>query len=124
MEYLTTILQAACGPVGHVILQEETTEGTDPVSELLKGNVQTVEYSNGNIIVDAPRGGKVYMAGSFNPLHEGHRGMLAAAIEARQGKQGLYEAGAIHWHVVCIAGSHKSGTCAIPSAALWWDAVT
>ncbi len=61
----------------------------DPVEELLKGNIQTVEYSNGNVIVNAPRGGKVYMAGSFNPLHEGHRGMLAAALTARQDKQGL-----------------------------------
>ena len=56
----------------------------DPVEELLAGRVRTVEYSNGNVIVDARRGGKVYMAGSFNPLHEGHKGMLAAAIQARQ----------------------------------------
>ncbi len=70
-------------------MQEETTEIADPISALLKGNVHTVEYSNGNVIVDAPRGGRVYMAGSFNPLHEGHRGMLAAALKARQDKQGL-----------------------------------
>lgn len=93
---LAANLQAAHGPLGRVILQEHTTEVTDPISELLKGNVQTVEYSNGNVIVDAPRGGRVYMAGSFNPLHEGHRGMLAAAIKAREGNQGLCEASAVH----------------------------
>jgi len=70
-------------------LQEETTEVADPISALLEGDVHTVEYSNGNVIVDAPRGGRVYMAGSFNPLHEGHRGMLAAALTAQQDKQGL-----------------------------------
>ena len=47
--------------------QDECTETADPVEELLQGRVRTVEYSNGNVIVDAPRGGKVYMAGSFNP---------------------------------------------------------
>ncbi|KAL0028740.1 hypothetical protein WJX79_003641 [Trebouxia sp. C0005] len=72
-------------------LQEETTEIADPIDALLKGDVQTVEYSNGNVVVDAPRGGKVYMAGSFNPLHEGHRGMLAAALTAQQDKQGQVE---------------------------------
>lgn len=54
-----------------------------------------MEYSNGNVIVNAPRGAKVYMAGSFNPLHEGHRGMLAAALKPRQNQQeqveGCYE---------------------------------
>lgn len=70
-------------------MQEETTEIADPINGLLKGDVQTVEYSNGNVVVDAPRGGRVYMAGSFNPLHEGHRGMLAAALTTRQDKQGL-----------------------------------
>lgn len=73
-------------------MQEETTEIADPITVLLKGDAHTVEYSNGNVIVDAPRGGRIYMAGSFNPLHEGHRGMLAAALTARQHKQGLYTA--------------------------------
>ena len=64
------------------------TEVADPVQALLDGKVQTVEFSNGNVGVDAPRSGRVYMAGSFNPLHDGHRGMLAAALKARQDKQG------------------------------------
>lgn len=69
-------------------LQEELTEMADPVEELLQGRVRTVEYSNGRVVVDAPRSGPVYMAGSFNPLHQGHRGMLAAAIKARQSGAG------------------------------------
>lgn len=73
---------------GHHYMQEDFTEIADPIAELLKGNIETVEYSNGNVIVNAPRGAKVYMAGSFNPLHEGHRGMLAAALKARQNQQG------------------------------------
>lgn len=76
-------------------VQEDFTEIADPIAELLKGNIETVEYSNGNVIVNAPRGAKVYMAGSFNPLHEGHRGMLAAALKPRQNQQeqveGCYE---------------------------------
>jgi hypothetical protein len=27
----------------------------------------------GQIVVDAPRPGRVYLPGSFNPLHKGHR---------------------------------------------------
>lgn len=69
-------------------LKEEVTEVTDPIKALLEGKVRTVEFSNGNVIVDAPRSGRVYMAGSFNPLHDGHRGMLAAALKVRQDKQG------------------------------------
>lgn len=70
------------------LLKEEVQEVTDPVNALLEGKVQTVEFSNGSVVIDAPRPGRVYMAGSFNPLHDGHRGMLAAALKARQDKQG------------------------------------
>ncbi|KAL3139080.1 hypothetical protein ABBQ32_005876 [Trebouxia sp. C0010 RCD-2024] len=72
-------------------VQEEVTEMADPVKALLEGKVQTVEFSNGNVVVDAPRSSRVYMAGSFNPLHDGHRGMLAAALETRQAEQGRSE---------------------------------
>lgn len=75
-------------PTRGAVLQEEVTEMADPVKALLEGKVQTVEFSNGNVVVDAPRSSRVYMAGSFNPLHDGHRGMLAAALETRQAEQG------------------------------------
>lgn len=53
----------------------------EPLQELLAGRVRCVEYSGGRVYVDAPRGpGRVYLPGSFNPLHEGHRQMLAAAV--------------------------------------------
>ena len=71
-----------------LLLKEDRSETADPIQALLDGKIQSVEYSNGSVIIDAPRAGRVYMAGSFNPLHEGHRGMLAAALKARQDKQG------------------------------------
>ena len=67
-------------------MQEDTTELADPLEELLAGNISTVEFSHGFVVVNAPRRGRVYMSGSFNPLHEGHRGMLAAGLAARSKK--------------------------------------
>lgn len=32
--------------------------------------------AGGNIYVDAPRPGRIYLPGSFNPLHDGHKDML------------------------------------------------
>ena len=72
------------------VLKEQVHGVADPVKALLEGKVQTVEFSNGNVVIDAPRSGRVYMAGSFNPLHDGHRGMLAAALKARQDQQGQF----------------------------------
>eukprot|EP00884_Botryococcus_braunii_P010579 jgi/Botrbrau1/19522/Bobra.0035s0021.1 len=60
-------------------LQEETWELTDPIQELLEGRVNTLEFSGGTVVVDAARKNRLYLPGSFNPLHDGHRGMLAAA---------------------------------------------
>ena len=45
----------------------------EPLQELLDGKVRSVEYSGGQVIVDAPRRGRVYLPGSFNPLHDGHK---------------------------------------------------
>ncbi|KAK9815499.1 hypothetical protein WJX72_004708 [[Myrmecia] bisecta] len=69
----------AADAVEHVAVSEEQLG--DPLEALLAGRVQTVEFSGGQVVVDAPRRGRIYLAGSFNPLHEGHRGMLAAACQ-------------------------------------------
>ena len=54
-------------------VQETSQSIRDPLDELLKGNIDSVEYSGGQIICNAPRRNRVYLPGSFNPLHDGHR---------------------------------------------------
>lgn len=54
----------------------------EPLAELLAGRVRCVEFSGGRVFVDAPRGGRLYLPGSFNPLHDGHTALLAAALRA------------------------------------------
>jgi hypothetical protein len=63
------------------------------LQQLLAGRVQCVEYSGGNVYIDAPRGrNRVYLPGSFNPLHEGHKAMLNAAVKlAGPDYEGCYE---------------------------------
>ena len=54
--------------------EQETSEAAEePLEALLDGKVNSVEFSGGHVIVDAPRRGRIYLPGSFNPLHEGHR---------------------------------------------------
>ncbi|BDA48658.1 hypothetical protein COCOBI_12-3390 [Coccomyxa sp. Obi] len=65
-------------------LQETVQSIGEPLQELLEGRVRSVEYSGGQVIVDAPRRGRVYLPGSFNPLHEGHKGLLAAALKTKE----------------------------------------
>ncbi|GAX76497.1 hypothetical protein CEUSTIGMA_g3942.t1 [Chlamydomonas eustigma] len=68
---------------------------SDPISDLLEGKVQCVEYSpNGSVVVDAPRNQKIVLSGSFNPLHDGHKKMLNTAVEqfgAVKGLEGCFE---------------------------------
>lgn len=45
----------------------------DPLEALLEGRVGSVEFSGGQVICDAARRNRVYLPGSFNPLHDGHR---------------------------------------------------
>ena len=51
----------------------DTTDVGDPLELLQAGSIRSVEYSGGRVVVDAPRPGRVYLPGSFNPLHDGHR---------------------------------------------------
>jgi hypothetical protein len=44
----------------------------EPLAALLAGQVRSVEYSGGGLVlVDAPRRRRVYLPGSFNPPHQG-----------------------------------------------------
>jgi hypothetical protein len=65
-------------------LEERFDEREDPISALLAGRASCVELGAGlPAVVDAPRGeGRVYLSGSFNPLHAGHEGLLEAAVAA------------------------------------------
>jgi hypothetical protein len=69
------------------------TPADQPLQDLLAGRVRCVEFSGGNVYVNAPRGrGRVYLPGSFNPLHEGHKQMLAAAVQlAGPDAEGCFE---------------------------------
>jgi hypothetical protein len=51
------------------------TEDTapEPLQALLDGKLRAVEFAAGQVVVDAPRRRRVYLPGSFNPLHDGHR---------------------------------------------------
>jgi hypothetical protein len=55
---------------------------SDPIQDLLEGKVRSVEFCGGQVVVDAPRRGRVYLPGSFNPLHEGHKQLLETAVKA------------------------------------------
>lgn len=57
--------------VGADVGQVRSLPRRDPLDALLAGEVRSVEYSGGRVFVDAPRPGRVYLPGSFNPLHEG-----------------------------------------------------
>ena len=51
------------------------------LQNMINGRYKTLEFSGsgGLAIVDAPRPGRVYLPGSFNPLHTGHQELLSAA---------------------------------------------
>lgn len=70
-------------PVPHLVEGDEVSDNVmcddEPLQSLIDEKIRCVEYSGGQVIVDAPRSGRVYLPGSFNPLHEGHKQLLAAA---------------------------------------------
>eukprot|EP00898_Chlorokybus_atmophyticus_P003070 jgi/Chlat1/3764/Chrsp259S03906 len=57
----------------------------DPIDALMKGEVSLVqfEFPSGIVNLDAARG-RVFLPGSFNPLHHGHTKLLAAAAKAAE----------------------------------------
>lgn len=63
----------------------------DAIQMLLNGQTKTVEFSGGSIFLNAPRSNRIYLPGSFNPLHDGHKELLAAACSMKSGKEGAYE---------------------------------
>ena len=52
---------------------QEGSEAQEALQSLLQGTVQCVEFSEGKMLVDQPRSQRAYLAGSFNPMHDGHR---------------------------------------------------
>lgn len=64
---------------------------SDPIHELINGRISMVEFSRGQIYADAPRSKRVYLSGSFNPVHDGHRTLLDAACAARTAHGGPSE---------------------------------
>ncbi|PNW82224.1 hypothetical protein CHLRE_06g278116v5 [Chlamydomonas reinhardtii] len=85
----TTAAAATASPQAPDVLHDDCAAAGDPLQRLLAGEVRCVEYSGGGpsgapaeVCVDAPRPGRVYLPGSFNPLHDGHKQLLATAVAA------------------------------------------
>jgi len=62
-------------------VQETQQSIGDPLQELLEGKLTSVEFSGGQVICNAARRNRVYLPGSFHPLHDGHKRLLAAACQ-------------------------------------------
>lgn len=64
---------------------ESTPDMAQLIRGMLKGQFRTLEFSGsgGLAVVDAPRPGRIYLPGSFNPLHSGHLDLLAAACRVK-----------------------------------------
>ncbi|GIL49814.1 hypothetical protein Vafri_6129 [Volvox africanus] len=85
----TTAVPAARTPGPSVVpsppydtLHDVWSAAEDPVQRLLRGEVRCVEFCGREVVVDSPRRGRVYLPGSFNPLHAGHRELLATGVKA------------------------------------------
>lgn len=87
-------LSPRSGSDGETEIEERFVPREDPISALLSGRASCVELGAGMpAVVDAPRGtGRVYLSGSFNPLHEGHVGLLEAAVAAAEAEAEAAEA--------------------------------
>lgn len=102
-------MSAACAAAAgqHDELHTQTLPASEPLQDLIDGKIRCVEYSGGQVFVDAPRSAeKVYLPGSFNPLHEGHKAMMQAALDRAVGNsdsmvEGCFELAAVNADKVC-----------------------
>ena len=69
----------------------EANHVSHAVEKLISGDIRTVEFSGGMVYFDAPRRNRIYLPGSFNPLHDGHKELLSAAQIKFPGKEGAFE---------------------------------
>ena len=51
------------------------------MQELIDGKIETIEINEFGVLIDCPRENRVYLPGSFNPLHDGHIKLLNAGIQ-------------------------------------------
>ncbi|KAK9856840.1 hypothetical protein WJX84_011829 [Apatococcus fuscideae] len=74
-------------------MPEQGPEAKEALQKLLQGSIRCVEFMEGRMLVDQPRPGLAYLPGSFNPLHNGHRDMMAAALQQLNwgSERGYYE---------------------------------
>ena len=68
----------------------ESFARTDILSEFLAGTYPCVQHTGDLMYEPVTLRGVTLLSGSYNPVHEGHRALLAAAI-ASTGKPGYYE---------------------------------
>lgn len=71
---------AAAGGAAADVVELQRHQAADPLERLMAGEVRCVEFAGGEVVVDAPRSGRVYLPGSFNPLHNG--GWVATCAHA------------------------------------------
>jgi len=69
----------------HGVTSSSSSSSSDDITSsainaVISGTARCVEFAGGKILVDCPREGRVYLPGSFNPLHAGHMGLLDVAV--------------------------------------------
>ncbi|EFJ52742.1 hypothetical protein VOLCADRAFT_78735 [Volvox carteri f. nagariensis] len=78
----TAAAQSAFVVHSYDVVNDIRQAANDPVQQLLRGEIRCVEFCGSEVVVDAPRHGRVYLPGSFNPLHQ-------AALRAANGDVGV-----------------------------------
>lgn len=87
----TTHFSLGESPEDELTVETQELDHASILKELLNGRVSCVEFSGGNIYVDAPRRNRIYLPGSFNPLHDGHTELLQAACRQHPEREGCFE---------------------------------